>query len=78
MATIRPFRALRPVPEKAHDVSSVPYDVVDTTEARKLAEGKETAYSCEPRLYFYLIPPAGVSLHLNGQTGQNPEILTLH
>ncbi len=37
MAIIRPFRALRPNKEKAHLVSSVPYDVVDREEARQLA-----------------------------------------
>ena len=37
MASIRPFRALRPAPELAARVSSVPYDVVSTEEARALA-----------------------------------------
>ncbi|CAN5648698.1 DUF1015 family protein [soil metagenome] len=37
MASIHPFRALRPAPESAANVSSVPYDVVSTDEARQLA-----------------------------------------
>src|SRR5688500_14096654 len=37
MASLHPFRALRPVPERAAAVSSVPYDVVCTEEARQLA-----------------------------------------
>ncbi|MDX2029625.1 MAG: DUF1015 family protein [Blastocatellia bacterium] len=37
MATIKPFRALRPLPEQAAAVSAVPYDVVNTEEARALA-----------------------------------------
>src|SRR3954471_7183942 len=37
MAVIRPFRALRPAREAAAAVSSVPYDVVSTDEARALA-----------------------------------------
>jgi uncharacterized protein (DUF1015 family) len=37
MASIHPFRALRPAPEQAAAVSSVPYDVVSTEEARQLA-----------------------------------------
>jgi uncharacterized protein (DUF1015 family) len=37
MASIHPFRALRPAPAKAASVSSVPYDVVSTDEARQLA-----------------------------------------
>ena len=37
MAVIHPFRALRPPADRAKQVSSVPYDVVNTEEARKLA-----------------------------------------
>ena len=37
MATVRAFRALRPVPTVASRVAAVPYDVVDTDEARLLA-----------------------------------------
>src|ERR1043165_893133 len=37
VAVIRPFRALRPRPEQAQLVASVPYDVVNTEEARALA-----------------------------------------
>ena len=37
MATIRPFRALRPQPGQAAAVAAVPYDVVNTAEARALA-----------------------------------------
>jgi uncharacterized protein (DUF1015 family) len=37
MASIRPFRALRPSTETAAEVSSVPYDVVSTEEARQIA-----------------------------------------
>jgi len=39
VAIIRPFNALRPSPPQAKDVSSVPYDVVNTEEARALANG---------------------------------------
>lgn len=35
----RPFAAIRPRPEKAAQVACVPYDVIDTAEARILAEG---------------------------------------
>lgn len=37
MAVIRPFRALRPTKENAHLVASVPYDVINTEEAKQLA-----------------------------------------
>jgi len=44
MASIHPFRALRPMPDKAAAVSSVPYDVVTTDEARQLAEGNPLSF----------------------------------
>lgn len=44
MAIIRPFRALRPPTEKAEAVAAVPYDVVNTEEARALAEGKPLSF----------------------------------
>lgn len=34
MADIRPFRALRPKPELAEQIAALPYDVMDTAEAR--------------------------------------------
>ncbi|MXW64999.1 MAG: DUF1015 domain-containing protein [Bacteroidetes bacterium SB0662_bin_6] len=44
MAILHPFRALRPVPDKVAEVASVPYDVVDTEEARALAEGRPLSF----------------------------------
>lgn len=44
MATIRAYKALRPPTEKALEVSAVPYDVVNTTEARQLAEGNPLSF----------------------------------
>ena len=41
---IKPFAALRPVPEKAAALASVPYDVVDTAEARALAAGNPDSF----------------------------------
>src|SRR5919206_1570114 len=37
MATLHPFRALRPQPAEAARIAAVPYDVVSTEEARALA-----------------------------------------
>ena len=37
MATLQPFRAMRPTPSSAARVAAVPYDVVTTDEARALA-----------------------------------------
>ena len=44
MAIIRPFSALRPSPPQAKDVSSVPYDVVNTEEARALVNGNPLSF----------------------------------
>ncbi|MGE5362081.1 MAG: DUF1015 family protein, partial [Bacteroidales bacterium] len=44
MAIIRPFRALRPTPANADRVSAVPYDVVNTEEARALAAGNPLSF----------------------------------
>ena len=44
MAVIRPFRALRPRADRAELVASVPYDVVNTDEARALAEGNPLSF----------------------------------
>ena len=35
MATFKPFKALRPLPEKAKAIASMPYDVLDSDEARR-------------------------------------------
>ncbi len=44
MASVRPFRALRPAPEHAEAVASVPYDVISTAEAREIAAGNEHSF----------------------------------
>jgi uncharacterized protein (DUF1015 family) len=44
MASIHPFRALRPAPGSAAAVSSVPYDVVSTEEARQLASNNPLSF----------------------------------
>src|SRR3979490_1144417 len=44
MAAIRPFRALRPARDAAAAVSSVPYDVVSTEEARQHAAGNPLSF----------------------------------
>jgi len=44
MATLRPFRALRPSPDRAARVAAPPYDVVNTREARALAQGNADSY----------------------------------
>jgi uncharacterized protein (DUF1015 family) len=44
MATLHPFRALRPDAANAPHIAAVPYDVVSTDEARELAEGNPRSF----------------------------------
>jgi uncharacterized protein (DUF1015 family) len=44
MSAIYPFAALRPVPTAAAAVAAVPYDVVNTEEARQLAAGNPLSF----------------------------------
>ncbi len=44
VAVIRPFSALRPPTARAEEVASVPYDVVNTEEARTLAAGNPLSF----------------------------------
>ena len=57
MSVIHPFRALRPAREAAPAVSSVPYDVVSTDEARQLASGNPLSFLHVTRSE--IDPPAG-------------------
>jgi len=59
VAVIRPFRALRPSPERAEAVASVPYDVVNTEEARTLASGKPLSFLHVSRPEIDLPPGTG-------------------
>jgi uncharacterized protein (DUF1015 family) len=44
VATIRPFNALRPQADRAPQVAAVPYDVVNTEEARALVSGNRWSF----------------------------------
>ncbi|MDR3763460.1 MAG: DUF1015 family protein [Acidobacteriota bacterium] len=61
MSNIRPFKAYRPKPELASRVASVPYDVINTREARALAEGNPYSFLhvCRPEIDL----PEGVDEH---------------
>lgn len=50
MAIVKPFRGLRPPKQFVEDVESRPYDVLDSEEARKEAEGNEKSL-------FHIIKP---------------------
>ncbi len=49
MAIIKPFRALRPITEKAKEVSCVPYDVVYTSEVREFIKNNPDSFLCVTR-----------------------------
>jgi uncharacterized protein (DUF1015 family) len=61
VAVIRPFRALRPQADRAQLVASVPYDVVNTDEARALADGNPLSFLHVSRPEIDL--PAGTDLY---------------
>lgn len=61
MAVIRPFRALRPPTDRAQAVASVPYDVVNTEEARALAAGNPLSFLHVSRPEIDL--PAGTDIY---------------
>lgn len=44
MAIVRPFKGLRPVKDKVEQVASPPYDVINSDEARELAEGNPFSF----------------------------------
>ncbi|MGV3528219.1 MAG: DUF1015 domain-containing protein [Flavisolibacter sp.] len=61
MAIIKPFRALRPHKEFAAQVASRPYDVLNTEEARKEAEGNLLSFLHITKSEIDL--PAGTDVH---------------
>jgi uncharacterized protein (DUF1015 family) len=61
MSQIKPFQAFRPKPELAEKLASVPYDVINTKEARQLAEGNPVSFLHVGRPEINL--PEGVDEH---------------
>ena len=61
MAVIRPFGALRPPSDRASQVASVPYDVVNTEEARALAANNPLSFLHVSRPEIDL--PEGTDIH---------------
>ena len=70
MTALRSFRALRPHPDLASTVASVPYDVVDTSEARALAAGNPDSFLHVIRPEIDL--PAGTDIHDDAVYAQGP------
>ena len=44
MATIKPFCGLRPVPDLAQEVVSLPYDVMNSEEARQITTNNPNSF----------------------------------
>lgn len=61
MSTLRPFHGWRPLPQYASDVAAKPYDVLNSEEARKEAEGHPLSFlhvgkpeiDLEPSIHLY-------------------------
>jgi uncharacterized protein (DUF1015 family) len=73
MATLTPFRALRPPPASALRVASPPYDVVSTEEARALAAGNPDSFLHVSRPEIDL--PAGTDEHADEVHAQGARAL---
>jgi len=76
MATLNPFRAVRPRPDLAARIAAVPYDVVTTDEARQLAAHEPLSFLHVSRAEIDL--PAGVDPHseaVYGRAVQNYDAL---
>jgi uncharacterized protein (DUF1015 family) len=61
MATVKPFRGLRPGPSLAKDLACLPYDVMNTEEAADMASGKECSLLHITRSEIDL--PEGTDIH---------------
>lgn len=71
MARIRPFKALRPPIHLAAKVASLPYDVMDVEEARRMAEGLPDSFLHVSRPEIDLpasVDPYDDQVHLQGRT----------
>lgn len=63
MAKIKPFRGLRPPKNIVENLSSLPYDVMNSEEAAQMAQGKETSLLHITRAEIDM--PAGTDVHSN-------------
>ncbi|MCX7986335.1 MAG: DUF1015 family protein [Bacteroidales bacterium] len=61
MAIVKPFRAYRPLKELASKIASRPYDVLNSEEARKEAEGNEYSFLHVTKSEIDL--PANIDIH---------------
>src|SRR6056297_4340427 len=61
MAIVKPFRGIRPPKEMVEEVACLPYDVMNTEEAREMAKGKEKSLLHITRAEIDL--PEGADIH---------------
>ena len=73
MSQLKPFKAYRPKPELAGQVAAVPYDVVNTDEARQLAAGNPYSFLHVGRPEIDL--PAGTDIHADEVYAQGVKAL---
>jgi len=45
MADIKPFRAVRPRNDLAEQIAALPYDVMDSAEAKEMVKGNQYSFS---------------------------------
>lgn len=74
MATVEPFQAFRPPQASAASVASPPYDVINTAEARALAEGNPDSFLHVSRPEIDL--PEGIDEHDDAVYAQGARNLT--
>jgi uncharacterized protein (DUF1015 family) len=74
MSQLKPFKAFRPKPELAGQVASVPYDVINTEEARQLAAGNPYSFLHVGRPEIDL--PEGTDIHADAVYAQG--VANLH
>ncbi len=73
MSQLKPFKAFRPKPELAGQVASVPYDVINTEEARQLAAGNPHSFLHVGRPEIDL--PEGTDIHADAVYAKGVENL---
>ena len=61
MAIIKPFKAYRPVKELASKIAALPYDVMNTEEAREMVEENEYSF-LHHNVYYNFVPQQNTTL----------------
>ena len=75
MATVEPFAAMRPRPELAGRICELPYDVMSSEEARRIAAGNPFSFLHVSRPEIDL-PPSASFIRSNNAPRQSIEVLS--